>query len=80
MSVAFWRDLAERAGVTAIETLVALMLADGAFNVLTFNWATALTVTLSTTVLSVAKSLAAGQVGDPDTASLVATRGPGRLP
>lgn len=64
MSIAYWKDLAERAAMTAIETLLALMLADGVFDVLTFDWGSAITVTLSAVVLAVAKALAAGQIGD----------------
>lgn len=68
-TVKFWKDLGERAFNTAWQTLLALVLAGPAFNVLTFDWPTALTVVLSAVVLSAVKSLAVGKLTNDDSMS-----------
>ena len=66
----FVRDALERAVATAAQSAVAVLGADGLglFNV---SWGDTFSVAGLAAVLSVLKALAASQVNDPDSASLV---------
>lgn len=55
---------------TFVGSLAALALAAQPFNVLTFDWGVAMTVSGSAAVLALLKGLAARFVGDPGTTSL----------
>jgi len=66
----FLRDLAERTAMTFFATLAALALAAQPFNVLTFAWGPALTVSLSAAVLTLLKGLVAQHTGPTDGAGL----------
>jgi hypothetical protein len=68
---AFWKDAAERAVATAAQSALAVMGADGLFNLLQVDAASVLSVAGGGALLSVLKSLVASKVHDPESASLV---------
>ena len=71
---AFWLDVAERAIKTGFQALVPILAADGA-DLLHLDWSTSLGLAGTAAALSVFTSVASARVGDPGTASLVATGG-----
>lgn len=66
----YLKDLAERVVGVFVTTLVGLALAAQPFDVLTFAWGPALTVSGSAAVLALLVGLAARFKGDPDSAGL----------
>lgn len=66
----FIKDLAERVASAFAGSLAALALAAQPFDVLTFDWSTALTVSGSAAVLTLLKGLAARFTGPTDGAGL----------
>lgn len=71
---AFWADVAERAVKTAAQCLLALWAGDGV-SLLHLDWPTSLGLAGTAAALSVLTSIASAGIGDPGTASLVATSG-----
>jgi hypothetical protein len=70
----YWRDVAERALSTAAQAALGLLIADGGtvyVGLLDVDWPAALAVVGSATLASVLQSIAATQIGDPYSASLV---------
>lgn len=63
-TAAFVRAAAERAVKTFIQSLAALAVGDGVFDLFTFDWGSSLGISASAAVLSVITSLASGAVGD----------------
>lgn len=70
MTVEYVKDVAERALGAASIALLALVSGDS-LNVLTFDWVNAAGLVAGAAVLSVLKSLAVKNVGNPETGSVV---------
>jgi hypothetical protein len=66
----YFKSLAEQVLKVFLTTLAALAAADRPFDVLTFAWDDALTVSGSAAVLALLVGLAAKGTGDPDSANL----------
>ncbi|MEU7010354.1 holin [Streptomyces sp. NPDC046332] len=66
----YLKDLAERVLGVFLTTLAGLALAAEPFNLLTFDWGTALGASGSAAVLALVVGLAARFKGDPDSAGL----------
>lgn len=66
----FARRLAAKTFGVFVATLTAVAVADDAFNVLTFDWTTGLTVSGSAAVLALLEGLAARFTGDADRPNL----------
>lgn len=69
-SGAFWKDAIERALTTLVQTVIAVALTGGVFDLATLDWGAIGAAGISAAVLSIAKSIAAANVGVKGTASL----------
>lgn len=67
----FWYDALERAASTAAQGAIALIGMDAVFNPLQADWKYLGGVVLGMAILSLFKSMAASQVGNSESASLV---------
>lgn len=66
----YLKRLGAKVGGAFIASLTGLALADAPFNAITFDWATALTVSGSAAVLTLLQGLTARFVGDPERPNL----------
>lgn len=67
----FLRDAGERSLATFAQVVLALLITAGPVGVEAINWLQIASIGLTAAVISVLKSIAATQVGAPDSASLV---------
>lgn len=67
----FWEDLGERAVMTAAQSAISTIGVDGMVDAFALDWRAIGGIAVGAAVLSVAKSLAAGLKGNPESASLV---------
>lgn len=65
MKIGVVKATAERAAKTFLQALAALALGDGVFDLFSFDWRAALTMSASAAVLSVLSSLGSTAVGNP---------------
>jgi hypothetical protein len=75
----FWMDLAERAGKTFAQALVAVLTVQGVSGVLDVDWPRALSVAALAAIVSSLTSVASYKVGNSGTASLTDAVEPARV-